>query len=259
MKGYATKQLTVLGLMVGIYALLAFGSYMIVPLEQFALPGQTTPAAAATMPRLELASVGAASVIAVYGLLGLASYWLGRKLELAPIYREGAGWGAWILSPALLGLGIGVVLIVIDQTIARLGTGHGFPHPAFPLSLFASGTAGIGEEILFRGFVMGLWAFLLKLVLRTANGRTDALWIGNVIGALAFSASHIPSTMLLLNLTSPAQIPIPILAELFVLNGLLGLIAGQRYMRDGLVAAIGIHFWADILWHVVFPLTGLGI
>ncbi len=255
MKGYAEKQVTVLFVLVGIYALLAFGSYMIVPLAQFAVPGQTIP----TTPRWQLAPVGALSVIAIYGLLGLAGYWFGRKLELPPTFREGAGWKVWILGPMLLGLAIGLVLIVVDQLLARLGTGQGFPHPAFPLSLFASGTAGIGEEILFRGFVMGLWAFLLRFLLKGASGRTVALWIGNVIAALAFSASHLPATMLLLNLTSPAQIPVTILVELILLNGLLGLVAGQRYMRDGLVAAVGIHFWADLLWHVIFPLTGLGV
>ena len=30
--------------------------------------------------------------------------------------------------------------------------------------------------------------------------------------------------------------------------------AGERYMKDGLVAAAGVHFWADIIWHVVWPL-----
>ena len=259
MTGNRGKQMAVLGSMVFIYALLAFGSYMIVPLEQFAVPGQITPNTLATMPRWQLAAVSAASVIAIYGILAVVGFWFGSKLELPPTYREGAGWRAWFVGPMALGLGLGVVLVLVDQTLARLGSGQGFPHPAFPLSLFASGTAGIGEEILFRGFVMGLWAFLLKFLLKGANGRSAALWIGNVIGALAFSASHVPATMLLLNITSPAQIPVPILVELLVLNGLLGLVAGQRYMRDGLVAAIGVHFWADVLWHVIFPLTGLGV
>ena len=158
-----------------------------------------------------------------------------------------------------LGLAVGVLLIIVDQIIAGLGAAKGFPHPPFPLSVIASATAGIGEEILFRAFVMGLWAFLLNLLLRRWNGRTAALWIGNVIAALAFSASHLPAAMILLNVTGPAQLPAWALVELLVLNGLLGLVAGQRYMRDGLVAAMGIHFWADIIWHVIWPLVGIGV
>ncbi len=30
-------------------------------------------------------------------------------------------------------------------------------------------------------------------------------------------------------------------------------------MRDGRVAVVGIRFWADIVRHALFPLTGLGI
>jgi hypothetical protein len=46
------------------------------------------------------------------------------------------------------------------------------------------------------------------------------------------------------------------IGELPSLNGLVGLVAGERYMRDGLVAAAGVHFWADVVWHVVWPLIG---
>ncbi len=259
MKGNLRNQLIVLAIAILVYALLAFISYLVVPLDQFAAPGQTIPASVAATPRFILAAENGAVALVIYGLVALAAFWFGRRLNLPPTYREGAGWRAWVLSPMVLGLGIGVVLIVLDQTLARLGSGHGFPHPAFPLSLFASGTAGIGEEILFRGFVMGLWALLLSLVLRNPGGRSASLWIGNVIAALAFSASHVPSAMLLLNLTNLGQIPLSIWIELFVLNSLLGLIAGWRYTRDGLVAAMGIHFWADLLWHVIWPLLGIGV
>ena len=73
----------------------------------------------------------------------------------------------------------------------------------------------------------------------------------NVIAALAFAAGHLPAAMYLLNVQSPLELPVVVLAELAVLNGLVELVAGERYMRDGLVAAMGVHFWADVVWHVV--------
>jgi membrane protease YdiL (CAAX protease family) len=123
------------------------------------------------------------------------------------------------------------------------------------MSLIASATAGIGEEIVFRGFVMGLWAFLLNLLLRRSGQTTIALWIANVLAALAFAAGHLPASMLLLGVQSPLQLPVALLADLVVLNGLVALVAGERYMRSGLVAAMGVHFWADIVWHVLWPLV----
>lgn len=257
MRPTAGRQLATLGILVGIYALLAFGAYWLTPLDQLAPPGQSVPAAVSAIPRWELAGGGAAMVLVLYGLLGLAGYWFARRLEIPAMYRDGAGWRAWLWGPMLLGLTIGVLLVVIDQVFVRAGSATVLPHPAFPLSVIASAAAGIGEEILFRGFVMGLWALLLSLILRRWNGRAAALWIGNAVGALAFAAAHIPTLVVLLKLTSPAQIPAMTLAEVTILNSVLGIVAGERYVRSGLVAAIGVHFWADLIWHVLWPLLGL--
>jgi hypothetical protein len=75
-----------------------------------------------------------------------------------------------------------------------------------------------------------------------------------MIAALAFAAAHLPAAMLLVGVQTPAELPLLILVELFALNGLLGMVAGERYIKDGLVAAVGVHFWADVVWHVLYPL-----
>jgi hypothetical protein len=86
------------------------------------------------------------------------------------------------------------------------------------------------------------------------NGRTVALWIANVIAALAFSASHIGTVFALTGAASLAELKPALIVEVFLINGIIGLVAGQRYMKDGLVAASGVHFWADMVWHVVWGL-----
>lgn len=72
----------------------------------------------------------------------------------------------------------------------------------------------------------------------------------NVLLAVIYS---LPSAMLLLGASTPVDLPTPLLAELLLLNGILGLVAGERLFREGLVAAIGVHFWVDIVWHVIYP------
>ena len=89
-----------------------------------------------------------------------------------------------------------------------------------------------------------------------SNSLLTCAEIANVIAALAFAAGHLPTAMLLLSATTPANIPTLVLAEVFLLNGLVGVVAGERYMRDGLIAAAGVHFWTDIIWHVIWPLIG---
>jgi membrane protease YdiL (CAAX protease family) len=248
----------VLGVLLAAYALLAAAAIGLAPAEQFSPPGGGATAPP-VLPRWQLALANAAIVVIVYGLFALAAGWFARRLQIPWMYRAGAGWKSLWMWPLLLGAAVGVVLVVADRLFSRLAGSSGFPHPAFPLSLVASGAAAIGEEILFRGLVMGLCAFLFSLMLRKWNGLHTALWIGNAIAALAFAASHLPSAMFLLNASSPAELPPLILLELFTLNSLLGLVAGERLMRDGLVASIGVHFWADVVWHVLAPLFLLAV
>lgn len=157
----------------------------------------------------------------------------------------------WVWLPMIYGAICGVALVIADILFAPINGFRRFPHPVFPLSVLASLSAGIGEEILFRGFVFGLWAFLLNLILKRWNKTTLALWIANIISAVAFGAGHLPAVVLILGLESPAQLPPILLLEIFALNGILAIVAGQRYMKDGLVAAAGVHFWTDVVWHVL--------
>ena len=260
---YTGRQLAILFALILFNALLAILYYLLIPPEGLAVPGYTQEAT--NIPRWLLGLANAGIVLVLYSLAGLAGFWFARKLGLPGVYRPGASWRSWFLIPLLAGLVLGVILVVADRIFTPwIASGfaathlevnwQGFPHPQIPLSIIASATAAIGEEILFRSFVLGLWAFLLNLILRRWNATRTALWIANVIAALAFAAGHLPAAMILTGTASPAELPAPLLLELFLLNGIVGLVAGERYFRDGFVAAIGVHFWTDIIWHVLAPL-----
>jgi membrane protease YdiL (CAAX protease family) len=250
------KQYAAFGGLLMLDLLLAFLAYVAFPLDQLS-GGQPMSPSMASIPAWLLGLANAAIILVVYGLLGLAGLWFALKLGLPGIFRKGAGWRALLLLPMAAGLGLGVLIILLDRLSALIGSWSGFTHPPFPLSVVASATAGLGEEILFRLFVLGLWAFLLNLVLRRWKATGIALWVANIIAALAFAASHLPAAMLLIGVTNPAQVPPVVLVELFLINGIVGLAAGAFYMRNGLVAASGVHFWADFMWHVLFPLWHL--
>ena len=80
--------------------------------------------------------------------------------------------------------------------------------------------------------------------------------MANFIAALTFGGGHLATVMFLAKATSISQLSPVLFIEVFVLNGLIGLLAGYRYMKDGLVAAAGVHFWTDMVWHVIWPLLG---
>jgi len=238
------KQFTVFLTLLVVYAFCIFATYAFFADQIAASAGVPVPELPASPVVMGLASSGI--YIVLYGLLGWAGFWFARKLELPGIFSEGGNWRRWFFIPLLLGLACGVVLTVGDLMFAPINGFGRFVHPPFPMSILASITAGIGEEIMFRGFVFGLWGFLLNWLFKRFNGHTAALWIANIIAALAFGAGHLPALYYLTGASSPAEMNPVLLAEIFLLNGIIGLVAGERYMKDGLVAATGVHFWTDV-------------
>jgi membrane protease YdiL (CAAX protease family) len=247
------RQLTVFGIMLLTYALSTFVSIAFL-YDQMSM-GLPVPEMEVDVAPWVLGLANAGIVLVVYGLLGLAGYWFARKLGLPGVLSENGNRRGWVWLPMLYGGMCGIALVIADIFFAPINGFGRFPHPQFPLSILASLSAAIGEEILFRGFVFGLWALLLNLILKRWNQTKLAIWIANVISALAFGAGHLPAAMLILGLESPAQLPPILLMEIFLLNGFVGIVAGNRYIKDGLVAAAGVHFWTDIVWHVLWGFT----
>ena len=247
------KQLTVLFIMLVVYALSAFLVYALFADQLYAMANMPMPDMGVSNIVLGLANAGI--VLVAYSIFGLIGFWFARKLGLPGIFSEGGNWRGWFFIPFLLGLICGVLVIIVDVIFAPINGFGRIAHPAFPSSILASISAGIGEEILFRGFFFGLWGLILNWILKRFNGRTAALWTANVIAALAFGVSHLGTLLVLTGASSPAELAPALLAETLLLNGIIGLVAGQRYMKDGLIAASGVHFWTDVVFHVIWGLS----
>lgn len=246
-------QLTVFFILLIVNALCAFLTYTFF-IDQLALSmGLPLPDMGVSDSTLGLANAGI--VVVLYGALGWMGYWFARRLGLPGIFSEEGNWSRWFFIPLLLGLICGILLVIGDLFFAPINDLGRFPHPSFPVSILASLSAGIGEEIVFRVFVFGLWGLLLNWLLKRLNGRNAALWIANVIAALAFGAGHLGTLFVLTGAASLAELSPVLLIEMFLLNGIVGLVAGERYMKDGLVAAAGVHFWTDVVFHVLWGLV----
>ena len=244
------KQITVFFILLAVYALSAFLSYAFFADQMSAAVGVPMPDMGVSNSVLGLANAGI--ILVIYGIFGLAGYWFARKLGLPGIFSDDGNWRRWVFIPLVLGLVCGVVLVIGDLLFASANGLGRFPHPAFPSSILASISAGVGEEIAFRGFVFGLWGLILNWLFKRFNRRTVALWMANIIAALAFAAGHLGTVFILTGASSVAELNPVLVAEIFLLNGLIGLVAGERYMKDGLVAAAGVHFWTDVVFHVMW-------
>ena len=149
------KQLTVFLVLLLIYALCGFATYAFFTAELSATAGLPMPDLGVSNTVVGLASAGI--ILVGYGILGLAGYWFARKLDLPGIFSEDGNWRRWFLIPLGFGLVGGVLVVILDVVFAPINGYGRIVHPGFPLSIIASLSAGIGEEILFRGFVFGLW------------------------------------------------------------------------------------------------------
>ena len=254
------QQRKIFFLLIAVYVLAAI-AFFFVPGGAMDMPSQLgmEDSGMPDIPTWQLALANAGIILVFYGLIGLLGLWLATKIDLPGIFRPGATRREWFLRPLIVGVIGGVVLVIVDLLVTRYGDFGGFPHPAFPGSLLASLTAGIGEEIIFRLFVMSLWAMILiwlfGKIFRERNTRPWALWIANIIAALAFAAGHLGSAMLIFGVSSPMELPAQVLLMIFALNGLVGILAGRLFITEGLIAAAGVHFWLDIVWHVIYGLV----
>ena len=144
------RQRTALLILLFVYALCAFLTYTFFAREMAAGAGMPMPDLGVSDAVLGLANAGI--VLVLYGLLGLAALWLAGRIGLPGIYRESGNWRGWALIPLGLGLACGVLMVAGDVVFAPINGFGRMVHPGFPVSILASLSAGIGEEIAFPWF-----------------------------------------------------------------------------------------------------------
>jgi membrane protease YdiL (CAAX protease family) len=200
------------------------------------------------------AVIVAVLIFVIYGFLGLVGLKLSRILGFAEIWDESVSNKERFIIPLLTGAAVGIIFIFADQVFSKFHNLGLFPHPPFPTSLVASLTAGIGEEIIFRLFFVSFWMWIVSKVILRNRWSNPIFWVVSIFSALAFALGHMPTVMVLYGFTNLTQIPAAIIAEVITLNGIVGLIAAYYLRRYGFIAAVGIHFWTDIIWHVIWGL-----
>jgi hypothetical protein len=241
-------------ILVVLHALVAV-VYIVIPSDGLAM-ADAFEQSSLDVPAWQLALANAVLILVLYGGVGLVGLWLAGRAGLPGVYRPGAELRDVVWRPMRVGLVAGAVLIGADTVVRLVSDFEGFPHPSFPASLLASFTAGVGEEVLLRLFVMSLWTVVLSWVFsRFAPEEGARLWAlraANVVAALAFVAAHLGTATAVADGSTPLGLPPMMLAEIMALNGFVGVLAGLSFARNGLIAASAVHFWSDVVWHVIF-------
>jgi hypothetical protein len=201
-----------------------------------------------------LAMINAAVVLILYGGLGFLGIILSKKLGFPDLWSPEISNRQRFFLPALAGAGVGIFFIVADLFFSRL---HGFgalPHPPFPTSLVASASAAVGEEIIFRLFFISFWVWLISHIFLKKRWQNRVFWVIAVISALLFALGHLPSVMIMFGLQGIGELPTSFLLEIILLNGVLSVFAAYYFRKYGFLAPVSVHFWADVVWHVIWGL-----
>ena len=206
-------------------------------------------------PRV-MAAVTFGMMVVVYGGLGHLGCRLSEKVGFAGIWDPGVTPWERFGVPFLAGLAMSVFFVATDVGLAPLhGLGR-IPHPPFPISLGAAVSAGIGEEVVFRLFFISFWTWLVSSVLLKGRRAKEVFALATAASAVLFTVAHFPMVMLLMGMESIADIPVGFGAEMLLLNGSLAVAAAIFMRRWGILAAVGLHFWTDVGWHVVWGSLG---
>jgi membrane protease YdiL (CAAX protease family) len=154
-----------------------------------------------------------------------------------------------------IGMGVltGLMIILLSFIFTPVSSIFLNAEVSVPLwkGFLASFYGGIGEEILLRLFLMTLIVWIIFKIKKTADGKPTAMgiWLAIIISAVIFGLGHLPITGTITSIT-----PL-IVVRAVLLNGIGGIIFGWLYWRKGLESAMIGHFSADIVLHVLFPLT----
>ncbi|WP_051332225.1 CPBP family glutamic-type intramembrane protease [Cucumibacter marinus] len=199
-----------------------------------------------------MALIAGISVVVIYGGLGALGLFLAYRNQLPGVWVGQLQTGKDLVQPLLIGIGIGIAFIAVDLAFAPFNGIGRAPHPPFATAIVASVAAGIGEETIFRLLLIPLVFGALWLILRDRVSETHRFWIAAAIAALVFALGHLPAVMLQFGWASPAEVPPLLIVEIILLDGTLSLVAAWLYRRYGILAAMGVHLWTDIVWHVIW-------
>ncbi len=182
---------------------------------------------------------------------------VGFGLPVLEGWLEGKEVGSYLKS--ILGISIsmgvlaGLLIVLVSFLFTPLSSVFQNAEVSVPIwkGFLASFYGGIGEEILFRLFLMTLIVWIFFKIKKTAEGKPTniGVWLAIIITAVLFGIGHLPITSAITAIT-----PL-VVARAVILNGIGAIIFGWLYWRKGLESAMIAHFSADIVLHVIFPLT----
>lgn len=212
------------------------------------------PFSNALMPALGLTGKIAVAACVGQGAMVMGFAWaglrMGRSLGLdAPWLRARLGgpspenprFARDLTTAAAAGIVLGALILGVGL-VAPIPV-SGVPVVSRWLGLLAAVGGPAVDEVTFQLFTMTLVAWVVQ---KMTGHRSLALVVGNVVGALAFGAAHLPGGVALVGAITPA-----LAFDALVANGILALVCGYLFWKKGFEYALALHFGADLALYVL--------
>jgi membrane protease YdiL (CAAX protease family) len=120
--------------------------------------------------------------------------------------------------------------------------------------MVTSAVAGIGEEVIFRLFFIPFGMWIISTLILKGKWQDKVFWGVSIFSALVFALGHLPSVMFAFRIERVNQVPAALMSEIIFLNGIVSLLTASYFRKYGFLAAVGIHFWTDRVWYVLWGL-----
>jgi hypothetical protein len=231
-----------------IFALVILGSIM-VSLDIYLYQFDTANTSELTLPIWIPVLTGFIIFCVLLGGAGFFGIKLSSKIGFPEIWDEKISIKNKIFLPAVFGIIIGIIYIIINIIFTKLFLGISLQSSKFPISILISFYISIYSEIL-RLFLISffIWLFSIKL----QYNQNIVFWIAGIFCAFIFTFVNIYIVMNSLDIGSININTIFLLVEIVIHYGLFSLVAAYVLRKYGIINAIGIHFWSNIIWYVVY-------
>ena len=205
-------------------------------------------------PKWVMALASVLTILIVYGGLGFIGLKLSPKIGFPDLWDKETSIKNKIIFPAIIGIILGIITIIGDIVFVKFFALQPLKHPTFPLSILISLNAGIGEEIIFRLFLISFGVWIISNKIFKLKHQDIIFWIVTIFASIAFALGHLPTVMALAGYKTLNEISALLIIEIILLNGIISAVCAVNFKKYGIISAMGIHFWIDIVFHVIYVL-----
>lgn len=186
--------------------------------------------------------------LGIFSIIGLVGVFLSQKTGFPAAWTGEHPFRKAILFPILIGFGIGILMVSIDQAAgftkliaARHGVAQQFTD--FPSMLFIFTAASIIVEVVYRLFLIPVLLWLISNLILKAKAQSIVFWILAVLSSLLEPLGQYPDLHVV-----PRLLTIILAAIYFGIN----LTQAGFFRKYGFLAAIMIRMGFYFVWHIVY-------